>query len=93
MAQFDGLIAVMSEVRDLLASSGTNLAWSSWPSREAALAEMDGLISQLRDGSLPNLAPLFAPTGPIQEVSVSNGWGARFLVLAERLDNELAKQR
>jgi hypothetical protein len=91
--QLDAVIAVMSEARDLLAASESDLAWSSWRDREAALATVDGLISQLRDGSLPNLSPLFAPTGPIQEVSISSGWGDRFLVLAERLDTELAKLR
>jgi hypothetical protein len=52
---------------------------------------MDRLIAQLRQGSLPDLAHLFAPTGPIQEVSVSSGWGDRFLALAERLDEELSR--
>jgi len=31
---------------------------------------------------------LFAPTGPIQEVSLSSGWGQEFLELAERFDKE-----
>jgi hypothetical protein len=29
---------------------------------------------------------LFAPTGPIQEVSLSSGWGDMFLELAKRMD-------
>jgi hypothetical protein len=91
MARLEGVIAVMSEIRDLLALSGHDFAWSSWRDQEAALAEIDGLIRQLRHGSLPDLAHLFAPTGPIQEVSVSSGWGDRFLALAERLDRELSK--
>jgi hypothetical protein len=93
MTQFDGVIAVMSEIRDLLARSHNDFAWSSWPNQEAALAEIDRLISQLRGGSLPDLSHLFAPAGPIQEVSVSSGWGQRFLALAERLDNERSKLR
>ena len=31
---------------------------------------------------------LFAPTGPIQEVSLSSGWGHEFIKLAERFDKE-----
>jgi hypothetical protein len=30
MAQLDGVIGVMSEIRDLLASWDNDLAWSSW---------------------------------------------------------------
>jgi hypothetical protein len=93
VAPLDGVIAVMSEIRDLLAASDNDFAWSSWRTQEAALAEMDGLIGQLRNGSLPNLSLLFAPTGPIQEVSISSGWGDRVLVLAERLEVELARLR
>jgi hypothetical protein len=33
---------------------------------------------------------LFAPTGIIQEISIDNGWGDRFLELAQELD-ELTK--
>jgi len=29
---------------------------------------------------------LFAPTGPIQEVSLSSGWGDAFLKIAEQFD-------
>ncbi|HEX8181606.1 MAG TPA: hypothetical protein VF525_18845 [Pyrinomonadaceae bacterium] len=33
---------------------------------------------------------LFAPTGPMQEVSLSSGWGEEFLALAERFDEAMA---
>ena len=33
------------------------------------------------------LAHLFAPTGIIQEISIANGWGARFLQISEVIDN------
>jgi len=32
------------------------------------------------------MSVLFAPTGPIQEVSLSSGWGQGFLKLAEDFD-------
>jgi hypothetical protein len=32
------------------------------------------------------LERLFAPTGAIQEISIENGWGARFLRLSEAVD-------
>jgi hypothetical protein len=47
------------------------------------------LLSQLKAGEFPSadsLRVLFLPTGPIQEVSVSSGWGDAFLELANRFD-------
>jgi hypothetical protein len=86
-----GLIAVLRDARKLLALPENDFAWSSWEDREAALAEVDGHIATLERGSVPDLSVLFLPTGPIQEVSLSSGWGPEFLSLAERFDREIAK--
>jgi hypothetical protein len=56
---------------------------------EAALQEIDDLIVALEGGQTPprpRMSVLFAPTGPIQEVSLSSGWGEEFLALAARFD-------
>ena len=91
MRSLQGLIAVMRDARDLLARPDNDFAWSSWEDREAALAEVDEHIATLERGSVPDLSVLFLPTGPIQEVSLSSGWGSEFLSLAERFDREIAK--
>jgi hypothetical protein len=39
---------------------------------------------------VPDIEVLFAPTGPIQEVSMSSGWSREFLRLAERFDEAYA---
>lgn len=91
MPSLQGLIDVMRETRRLLSLPENDFAWSSWKDQQAALAEIDEHIDTLQRGSVPNMAVLFAPTGPIQEVSVSSGWGEAFLRLAERFDNESAK--
>ena len=80
------LIAVIQETRTYLAREGNDYSWSSWNDREDALAEIDSLLAQLENGSVPNIEVLFAPTGPIQEVSMSSGWSREFLQLAERFD-------
>ena len=87
------LISVFEEARELLADPGNDFAWSSWSGREDALAEVDGLLSSLRRGVLPerlSMEVLFAPTGPTQEVSLSSGWGETFLALAGRFDEAMA---
>jgi hypothetical protein len=83
------LASVLREARSLLALPGNDFAWSSWEDAGAALAEVDGLIATLEAGRLPSrfaVSVLFAPTGPIQEVSLSSGWADEFLALAGRCD-------
>lgn len=83
------LVEVVSEARALLALPNNDFAWSSWRDQAAALATLDKHIAAIEDGRLParlELTVLFAPTGPIQEVSLSSGWGPEFLAVASRFD-------
>jgi hypothetical protein len=83
------LVRVLCDTRELLKQVGNNFSWSSWPDAAAAVREIDGLVAQTAAGRMPTrgeLAVLFAPTGPIQEVAVSSGWGTAFLRLAARFD-------
>jgi hypothetical protein len=85
----DVVLTVLRETRLLLARPENNFAWSSWTDAESALREIDGLIASVSSGSLSDLhqlSVLFAPTGPLQEVSIDSGWGDTFLELAERID-------
>jgi hypothetical protein len=47
---------------------------------------MDRYIADLTQGVVPPLSWVFAPTGPLQEVSLRSGWGAEFLAFAARFD-------
>ena len=83
------LIEVLREAREYLARPGNDFVWSSWDSRDDALRQMDGYITRVESGDIPSrmeLTLLFAPTGNIQEVAESSGWGREFLTLAERFD-------
>jgi hypothetical protein len=85
----DAVLKVLRETRALLARPDNNFAWSSWRDAEDALKEFDALIASIVSGALADPKPLrllFAPTGPVQEVSDSSGWGETFLELADRLD-------
>ncbi|HEX6873729.1 MAG TPA: hypothetical protein VF163_21730 [Micromonosporaceae bacterium] len=86
------LLAVLAQVRALLARPDNDFTWSSFAGTDAALAELDAIADRIRAGAPPpsTLNVLFAPTGPIQEVSLSSGWGDEFIVLADRLDAMLA---
>lgn len=83
------LIAVLENARTLLALPDNEFLWSPWENAAEALQEIDTLLRELKQGVLPEKAVLeilFAPTGPIQEVSVSSGWAEEFLALAQRFD-------
>jgi hypothetical protein len=88
-AALEGLASVLRDARVYLARPGNDFAWSSWPDAAAALIEVDRLIAELAADRLPSrlaVSVLFAPTGPIQEVSLSSWWGDEFLALAARAD-------
>jgi hypothetical protein len=89
----EDLIEVIKETRTYLALDGNDYSWSSWNDKDQALAEIDAILAQLEDGSVPEMEILFAPTGPIQEVSLSSGWTREFLKLAERFDVAYAKAK
>ena len=93
MPNLGKLISVFEETRELLADPDNDFTWSSWEGREDALREMDGILLWLWCGLLPksilSMTVLYAPTGPIQEVSLSSGWGNEFLALADRFDEEI----
>lgn len=87
MASIRRLISVFEQARVLLALPENDFAWSWWDDSKSALAEIDAILDKLRSGSMPSMMDaLFAPTGGIQEVSLSSGWGKTFVVLADRYD-------
>ncbi len=90
MNHLEKLISVIKETRTYLVREGNDYSWSSWNDQEQALAEIDAILIQLENGSIPDIEVLFAPTGPIQEVSMSSGWAREFLRLAERFDEAYA---
>lgn len=84
------LLDIFQRIRDLVARPENDFSWSSWRDMEDALAEIDGIIARLQAGDVPlrfDMAILFAPKGPMQELALSSGWGNRFLGLASEFDD------
>jgi hypothetical protein len=83
------LIDIFQRARDLVAVPQNDFSWSSWRDSAHALEEIDGIVSRLH-ASEPvghsEMSILFAPTGPMQELALSSGWGNRFLQLASEFD-------
>ncbi|HTJ37295.1 MAG TPA: hypothetical protein VL738_29045 [Dactylosporangium sp.] len=90
-ADTSALLAVLDDVRALMARDDNDYSWSSFPDAGAALEEIDRLATVVRGGGVPaGLGILFLPTGPVQEVAISSGWGDEFLALADRFDAAMA---
>ena len=81
----------LREGRGLLLLPENDFSWSSWASSEDAVSEMDSIIASVAVGSIPRaqIGVVFAPSGPMQELSLSSGWAQRFVDLAERVDAAL----
>ena len=85
----NGLVHVLESALELIALPDNDFCWSSWPNAEEATAEIESIIQLLQSGSIPEhlaVSILFAPTGPLQEVSMSSGWADAFLKIAEKFD-------
>jgi len=85
-----GLIQVLEAAIELIDLPDNDFAWSSWQSSDDARSEIEGLISRIKSDDMPerlDVSVLFAPTGPLQEVSLSSGWADAFLKVAERFDS------
>src|SRR5437016_2101576 len=83
------LLEVLADAKTFLALPGNDFVYSHWKNANEALREINELMEWIESGVMPErmkLTILFAPTGSIQEVSVSSGWGDEFLVLAQRFD-------
>src|SRR5207248_1029200 len=83
------LADVLREAIIWLSRPDNDFAWSSWGNAMEAVLEISAHIAILDAGTLPpklDLTMLFAPTGPIQEVSISSGWADELLSLSERFD-------
>ncbi len=83
------LIQVLENAKKLLALEGNDFLWSTWENEAEALLELNELQTKIM-GNLSwdesDFVVLFAPTGPIQEVSHSSGWGSDFLKLSDEAD-------
>ena len=88
MEHLQKLITVLKETRAFLALESNDFSWSSWRDQDHAISEIDSTIAALENGSIPEIGFFFAPTGPIQEVSLSSGWGSEFRELAAQFDKE-----
>ena len=91
---FDELIEILLEVRLLVDSPDTDIAWSKFNSLDEALSDIDLHIDKAKrhDESIKyDMKVLFGPTSSLQEISISSGWGEHFLKIANIVDELIIK--
>lgn len=96
MNHVEELIAILEEVVGILKLPDMDVAWSHYNNVEEAVEDMNQHIARLRRGDLSkmeDLTLLFAPTGSLQEISISSGWGTPFLDIAARFDRAVEAMR
>jgi hypothetical protein len=84
------LSAILRTVGELLSRPNNDFAWSGWRDYTEAITALDACLGVIDRGELPSrfeLAVWFAPTGPLQETSLSSGWSDEFMELAGRFDD------
>ena len=83
------LLAVLSEILELLRQPDLDVNWSPYETPEQAVHDLESHFRRVenRDFSqIRTLEKLFGPNGALQEIAESNGWAKRFLTLAHYFD-------
>ena len=84
----------LHKLKELLSLPSTDVCWSTYNSPDEVISDLaliENGISNNDPHSIEQLLHLLAPTGNLQEISISSGWGHEFLNIAEALDAALGK--
>lgn len=88
------LIAVFEAARRLAGNPANRFVYSGWNDETEAVNEINGVLARLKSGTsaFSCLPVFFAPTGPLQELSLDSGWGDEFIALANLFDEAMAAE-
>ena len=79
-------------LRHLLLMPNTDVSWSSYNGADEVISDLDNIQEGLLindKASKDRLRLMLAPTGALQEISLSSGWGNEFLEIAESIEKAL----
>jgi len=91
--EIEKLIAALEDAIRYLRVSGSS-AWASM-SVDEMIQALETELAKCRDSGrydAHNLAFLFAPTGPLQEAAIDNGWGEEYLRISADIDQFTGNQ-
>ena len=85
------LVSILEDIEALLNDSEDSI-WSDKNVKVLSIIRNSKKsLRASRKAKVAKLDYLFLPTGPLQEISMANGWSDEYLVLAERFDDVSGK--
>ena len=82
------LIKIIELIKNKISDS-SDVTWTQYETAKEFRDDLDRYVARLKindKSCLEDLNVLFAPTGSLQEHSISNGWSDEYLRLAEQFD-------
>jgi len=67
----------------------TNLIWTKYNRASDIKSELETDVKEFENGNIVKLEKYslyFGPTGTFQEISIPNGWGEDFILMANQFD-------
>ena len=89
------LIRIINTVKSKI-TDDTDVVWAGYDNPDELREDIENDLKELKAGDLDKLDTFkahFLPTATFQEVSLSNGWGDEFLLLAEKYDKLYEKTK
>ena len=83
------LVELLHATDELVRLPDNDFTWSSWGNVSEASSELRLLIERVQNRDVPSeveIGVIYAPTGPLQELSLSSGWADTFLRVADKYD-------
>jgi dATP pyrophosphohydrolase len=84
------LVNLLDEIKEIIRTQDTDVLWSSFDTKEDFLKELDNHIQRFQNNdfsSIEKLIGLFLPTGDLQEIAISSGWGEEYLAISKKFDD------
>jgi len=83
------LISLIEEIIVILKSPYTDTTWTHWDTPAEALINFSQILEKLKNNDktvLKELEIIFLPTGSLQDLSISSGWGDKYIDLSKKFD-------
>ena len=83
------IVKILNSIKTDLLVSDELVLWTSYDNVDDLKKDMENYISRLEQEDfavLSDIETLFAPTGVLQEVSISGNWGIEFIEMGNDID-------
>ncbi|MCJ7649999.1 MAG: hypothetical protein MUP85_15415 [Candidatus Lokiarchaeota archaeon] len=90
--KINNVINVLKKTKAIIKNTTTDVAWSRFENEEGVIEALDDHMEKLIShdfSAIWDLILFFAPTGSLQEISISSGWGDDYLTLASECDTAI----